>query len=103
MSEHAHLTAAEIRERVGHPIVDADGHFMEFMPLVDDEIVTYLEEAGGAALRDRFLSSQSRVMDTAVFADRRSDPAVVDNWRAMPSWLTSSAAMTRTCTSGSPT
>ena len=51
MSEHAHLTAAEIRERVGHPIVDGDGHFMEFMPLVDDEIVTYLEEAGGATLR----------------------------------------------------
>jgi predicted TIM-barrel fold metal-dependent hydrolase len=86
MSEHAHLTAAEIRERVGHPIVDADGHFMEFMPLVDDEIVTYLEEEGGAALRDRFLASQSQVMDTAVFADRRSDPSIVDNWRAMPSW-----------------
>jgi hypothetical protein len=59
---------------------------MEFMPLVDDEIVTYLEEAGGGALRDRFLSSQSQVMDTAVFADRRSDPSIVDNWRAMPSW-----------------
>jgi predicted TIM-barrel fold metal-dependent hydrolase len=86
MSEHAHLTAAEIRDRVGHPIVDADGHFMEFMPLVDDEIVTYLEEEGGAALRDRFLASQSQVMDTAVFADRRSDPSIVDNWRAMPSW-----------------
>jgi len=86
MSDAAHLTAAGIRHRVGHPIVDADGHFMEFMPLVDDEIVAYLEEAGGAALRDRFLSSRSRVMDTAVFADRRSDPAVVDNWRAMPSW-----------------
>ncbi len=86
MTERAHLTAAEIRERVGHPIVDADGHFMEFMPLVDDEIVSYLEEEGGAALRDRFLSSQSQVMDTAVFADRRSDPAIVDSWRAMPSW-----------------
>jgi hypothetical protein len=86
MSDTAHLTASEIRQRVGHPIVDADGHFMEFMPLVDDEIVTYLEEEGGAALRDRFLASQSGVMDTAVFADRRSDPAVVDHWRAMPSW-----------------
>jgi Amidohydrolase len=86
MNEHAHLTAAQIRERVGHPIVDADGHFMELMPLLDDEIVSYLEEAGGAALRDRFVASQSQVMDTAVFADRRSDPAIVDSWRAMPSW-----------------
>ena len=74
MTERAHLTAAQIRERVGHPIVDADGHFMEFMPLVDDEIVSYLEEEGGAALRDRFLASQSEVMDTAVFADRRCGP-----------------------------
>ena len=48
------MTAADVRSEVGHPIVDADGHFMEFMPLVDDEILTYLDEAGGAALRDRF-------------------------------------------------
>src|SRR3984957_4652807 len=67
MTERAHVTAAQIREQVGHPIVDADGHFMELMPLVDDEMVRYLEQEGGAALRDRFLSSQSQVMDTAVF------------------------------------
>jgi predicted TIM-barrel fold metal-dependent hydrolase len=86
MTETAHATAAEIRNRVGHPIVDADGHFMEFMPLVDDEIVTYLEETGGATLRDRYLSGRPKVMDTAVFADARGDPSIVNNWSAMPSW-----------------
>ena len=27
-----------IRERIDHPIVDADGHQIEFMPLVIEEI-----------------------------------------------------------------
>ena len=42
------LTAAQIRQEIGHPIVDADGHFMELGPIMNDEIVSYLEETGGA-------------------------------------------------------
>ena len=86
MSVVKHLTAAAIREKVGHPIVDADGHFMEFIPLVEDEIVTYLEEEGGAELRDRYLVHRPTALDTAVFADARTDPSIVDRWIAMPSW-----------------
>jgi predicted TIM-barrel fold metal-dependent hydrolase len=80
------LTAAQIRRELGHPIVDADGHFIEFGPLMNDEIVSYLEESGGAALRDRFLASTSNVLDTAVFPADRTTPEIRGPWRSMPSW-----------------
>jgi predicted TIM-barrel fold metal-dependent hydrolase len=86
MTTTRNLTAADVRSEVGHPIVDADGHFMEFMPLVDDEVLSYLEEAGGPSLPDRFRANALTHMDTAVFETDRSVPAVVDAWRAMPSW-----------------
>jgi len=82
----ARMTAAEIRSELGHPVVDADGHFMELMPLVDDEILSYLEDAGGTPLADRFRTRALAHLDTAVFEADRSQPAVVDAWRAMPSW-----------------
>src|SRR5664279_4961136 len=80
------LTAAQIRRELGHPIVDADGHFMELGPLMNDEIVSYLEESGGAGLRDRFLQSPAGVLDTAVFQADRSVPEVRRPWYSMPSW-----------------
>ena len=78
--------AAQVRAQVDHPIIDADGHFVEVGPLLHDEIITYLEEAGGAALRDRFLASAARALDTSTALADRSDPTVRDQWRAMPSW-----------------
>jgi predicted TIM-barrel fold metal-dependent hydrolase len=78
--------AAEVRAQVGHPIIDADGHFVEVGPLLHDEIVTYLEDAGGAALRDRFLLGNARALDTSSALANRADPSVREQWRAMPSW-----------------
>ena len=86
MTTTRNMTAADVRSEVGHPIIDADGHFMEFMPLLNDEVLTYLEEVGGAALRDRFRAHALKELDTAVFEADRSVPAVVDGWRSMPSW-----------------
>lgn len=40
----AHRTSAEIRERLGHPVIDADGHQLELEPLLLD----YIREVGGA-------------------------------------------------------
>ena len=34
---------AAIRERLDHPVIDSDGHFIEYLPLVRDFVV---EEAG---------------------------------------------------------
>ena len=58
--------AAAVRSRLAHPVVDADGHFVELGPLLDDEIVAYLEEEGGAELRDRYRANQTGPFDTSV-------------------------------------
>jgi predicted TIM-barrel fold metal-dependent hydrolase len=78
--------AAQIRAEVDHPIIDADGHFVEVGPLLHDEIVADLEEFGGSALRDRFLANSARALDTSTALASRDDPAVRAQWRAMPSW-----------------
>jgi predicted TIM-barrel fold metal-dependent hydrolase len=78
--------AARVRETVRHPIVDADGHFVEIGPLLDDELVAYLEEFGGSSLRDRFLAGRVAPTDTASNLADRGDPSVRGEWRAMPSW-----------------
>jgi len=80
------ITAAEVRRRVGHPVVDGDGHFLEFMPLVNDEIMSYLEESGGPALAERYAEQVRGPFDTAVFQADRSAPEVRDRWASMPSW-----------------
>ena len=84
-TEHG-ITAADVRRRVGHPIVDGDGHFLEFMPLVNDEIMSYLEESGGIALAERYQQQVRGPFDTAVFQTDRTVPDVVDRWASMPSW-----------------
>jgi hypothetical protein len=82
----SHIRAADVRAQIDHPIIDADGHFVEIGPILDDELATYLEEAGGADLRDRYLASASRPFNTANVLSDRDDPAVQREWRAMPSW-----------------
>lgn len=37
------LSSREIRKRLGHPVIDADGHWLEFGPSVSD----YIKEVGG--------------------------------------------------------
>ncbi len=78
--------AARVREQLDHPIIDADGHFVEMGPILDDELATYLEEAGGRELRDRYLASASRPFNTASVLADRDDPVVRQEWRSMPSW-----------------
>ena len=43
--------SAAIRERLGHPVVDADGHAIESTPL----LLEYLRACGGPKLADRFV------------------------------------------------
>ncbi len=78
--------AAEVRRKVGHPIVDADGHFVEVGPIIDDEIAQYVEEIGGTAMRERYLAQGIRPTDTATNTADRDNPIVRQLWAAMPSW-----------------
>lgn len=79
-------SAAEIRRQLDHPIIDADGHFVEVGPILHDQIVTYLEEHGGSAVRDRYLAGAAAPIDTAVNLADRQSPSIRERWRAMPSW-----------------
>ena len=78
--------AAEIRAGLGHPIIDADGHFVEIAPILNDEIVSYIEQDGGSELRDRYLSGVVAPIDTTTNLANRDRPQIRDEWRAMPSW-----------------
>jgi len=44
------VDAAEIRARLDHPVIDADGHIVEFLPLVRD----FLVEEAGESVAERF-------------------------------------------------
>jgi predicted TIM-barrel fold metal-dependent hydrolase len=78
--------AADVRRHVDHPIIDADGHFVELGPMLDEECLTYLEEAGGPGLRDRYLNGTVRPYDTSTVLADRERPDVKAEWRGMPSW-----------------
>jgi predicted TIM-barrel fold metal-dependent hydrolase len=86
MTTTTSIPAASVRETVGHPIIDADGHFVEIGPILHDELIAALEDFGGAALRDRFRAGRVAPTDTASNLSDRADPAVRREWRAMPSW-----------------
>src|SRR4051795_4394148 len=77
--------AARVRSQVDHPIIDADGHFVELGPLLQDEVISYVEDAGGAAWRGRFPATAKSFDPSSALADR-GDPDVRRQWKAMPSW-----------------
>lgn len=46
--------AERIRESLGHPVIDGDGHLVEYAPL----FVAYLREIGGDKIADRFVEDR---------------------------------------------
>jgi predicted TIM-barrel fold metal-dependent hydrolase len=76
--------AAEIRAGLTHPVIDADGHFVEVAPLLNEEMLTYLEEMGGPEVRDRYARDTGLTDTSTVLAGHRG--ADSGGWNAMPSW-----------------
>ncbi len=70
MSSNGHMTAAEIRARLHHPIIDADGHWLEYGPLVNEE----LRRIGGDRAVEGFSLFRNQVRETLSMsvADRRA-------------------------------
>ena len=46
--------SAEIRERLGHPVVDADGHYIESAPVFKHFLHDYVKDIAGGDLAKRF-------------------------------------------------
>ena len=42
--------SAQVRAKVGHPIIDSDGHVVEFEPA----LLEYIRDAGGSAILERY-------------------------------------------------
>jgi len=57
MTTHAHLDARTLRSRLGHPVIDADGHWIEYNPVMREEF----RRIGGAAAEEAFTIQSQRV------------------------------------------
>lgn len=79
-------TSAKIRAELSHPIIDSDGHFVELAPILNDELLSYIEEIGDSSIRERYLAGAAKPYDTTTALEGRGDEVVRDEWRAKPSW-----------------
>ncbi len=83
----------EIRNRIDHPIVDADAHQLEVVPVLLD----YLREVGGADMPDRFLAflkHQRRTFDMSA-EDRLQSRTSMPVWWPVPTENTLDRATTQ--------
>jgi predicted TIM-barrel fold metal-dependent hydrolase len=74
-------TSANVRARLNHPVIDSDGHIVEFMPALFD----YIRNVGGAEIAERF----SAAYDTHLGAEGASTHSIEarrDTWARRPSW-----------------
>ncbi|MBM3510665.1 MAG: amidohydrolase [Alphaproteobacteria bacterium] len=55
-SRRRRTKAAEIRGRLTHPVIDSDGHVIEFVPAIID----YVKKFGGGTLADRYVAFLKR-------------------------------------------
>jgi predicted TIM-barrel fold metal-dependent hydrolase len=76
------MDSAAIRARLDHPVVDADGHLIEFLPLIRDFLVELGGESLGAGL-DRLVDgpAQLRALDAAT---RRASGLSRSGWWGVP-------------------
>jgi hypothetical protein len=68
--------SARIRSELGHPVVDADGHWIETAPVMKEFFLDYVKSLGGGDLAARFEAAGGLDYDDTVLR-----PAVVDTAR----------------------
>ena len=73
---------AEIRGRIDHPIIDGDGHIIEYLPLVRDILV----EVGGSSVAERFdlVVDSGRLTQMLSPAQRREMALMRMPWWGIP-------------------
>src|SRR5687768_18301269 len=55
----SHRSPAEVRSSVKHPIIDADGHWIEYNPVFAER----MRKVAGDKAADGFIASQRRIPD----------------------------------------
>ena len=65
----AHLTPEQVKAKIDHPIVDGDGHWVEYDPVFSDK----LRKVGGDLAADGFLKAMGTTREalTMSVAERR--------------------------------
>ena len=60
MSSTGTRTSPSVRARaeLDHPVIDADGHFLEFSPLFAEDVSAVVRDVGGPEVHERFLKSR---------------------------------------------
>ena len=83
MSGNGHADARAIRDRLNHPIIDADGHWLEFGVLGLDQ----MRRIGGDRAAEGFASARQRIRDSLSMsvADRRRRWVAQEAFWAFPS------------------
>jgi len=69
MSGNGHLTAEQVHSKLDHPIVDADGHWVEFPPVFAEK----MRKVGGDLAADGFLKAMGTTREalSMTVAERR--------------------------------
>ncbi|MCH2169689.1 amidohydrolase family protein [Myxococcota bacterium] len=75
-------SSAAIRARLPHPVIDADGHIIEFLPAVRDHLV----EVGGRQLAEDFdtMMAARKTLDPLPDAEKRAHGLFKLTWWAYP-------------------
>src|SRR5262245_3102925 len=60
MSSNGHPTATQIRSRLSHPVIDGDGHWVEFDPVFSER----MRKVGGDLAADGFLAALQTTRDS---------------------------------------
>jgi predicted TIM-barrel fold metal-dependent hydrolase len=82
MSGNHHIDPKELRAGLNFPVIDSDGHWIEYGPV----LVDYLKKVGGNAAADGFLSRERNVASTILMSpeQRREERRAQQAWWALP-------------------
>jgi hypothetical protein len=64
MSGHGHYSPTEIRAKLKHPIIDGDGHWVEYDPVFAEQ----MRKVGGDLAADGFLASMAVTRDSLLLS-----------------------------------
>jgi predicted TIM-barrel fold metal-dependent hydrolase len=88
--------SAALRAALPHPVVDADGHWIETAPVIKGFFLDFVREQGGVELMRRFEAAGGIDYDETVLRpwSRLSEAERRANWTTRPPWWTLPAANT---------
>ena len=88
--------SARIRRELGHPILDADGHFIETLPVFRSFFLDFVKDLGGGDLAARFEAAGGMDFDDMVLRpwSALSESRRRELWATRPSWWSLPAANT---------